>query len=57
MQYRLVWRALLVIANNSAIKGGTISTSGLKKSLRLQQMRRCKTNCRWSPWRKAVVQL
>ena len=28
----------LVIANNSAIKGGTISPSGLKKSLRLQQI-------------------
>lgn len=28
----------LVIANNSAIKGGTISPSGLKKSLRLQQV-------------------
>ncbi|MGY2224241.1 geranyl-CoA carboxylase subunit beta [Pseudomonas gingeri] len=29
---------LLVVANNSAIKGGTISPSGLKKSLRLQQI-------------------
>ncbi|MEX3777199.1 geranyl-CoA carboxylase subunit beta [Pseudomonas sp. MYb118] len=29
---------VLVIANNSAIKGGTISPSGLKKSLRLQQI-------------------
>ncbi len=28
----------LVVANNSAIKGGTISPSGLKKSLRLQQI-------------------
>lgn len=28
----------LVIANNSAIKGGTISPTGLKKSLRLQQI-------------------
>ena len=28
----------LVIANNSAIKGGTISPSGLRKSLRLQQI-------------------
>ncbi|MFT6429313.1 MAG: geranyl-CoA carboxylase beta subunit [Halopseudomonas sp.] len=28
----------MVIANNSAIKGGTISPSGLKKSLRLQQI-------------------
>ncbi|MET1080773.1 MAG: geranyl-CoA carboxylase subunit beta [Pseudomonas sp.] len=28
----------LVLANNSAIKGGTISPSGLKKSLRLQQI-------------------
>ena len=28
----------LVIANNSAIKGGTISPAGLKKSLRLQQI-------------------
>src|SRR5690606_33071805 len=28
----------LVIANNSAIKGGTISPSGLRKSLRLQQV-------------------
>jgi len=30
----------LVIANNSAIKGGTISPSGLRKSLRLQQIAR-----------------
>ncbi|MGE8099849.1 geranyl-CoA carboxylase subunit beta [Pseudomonas fluorescens] len=29
---------VLVVANNSAIKGGTISPSGLKKSLRLQQI-------------------
>lgn len=29
---------LLVVANNSAIRGGTISPSGLKKSLRLQQI-------------------
>ena len=29
---------MLVVANNSAIKGGTISPSGLKKSLRLQQI-------------------
>ncbi|MFZ4966718.1 geranyl-CoA carboxylase subunit beta [Pseudomonas sp. Mn2068] len=29
---------LLVVANNSAIKGGTISPSGLKKSLRLQEI-------------------
>ncbi|QXI26899.1 geranyl-CoA carboxylase subunit beta [Pseudomonas vanderleydeniana] len=29
---------LLVVANNSAIKGGTISPSGLKKTLRLQQI-------------------
>jgi len=28
----------MVVANNSAIKGGTISPSGLKKSLRLQQI-------------------
>ncbi|CAI8946542.1 geranyl-CoA carboxylase subunit beta [Pseudomonas sp. IT-P260] len=28
----------LVVANNSAIKGGTISPTGLKKSLRLQQI-------------------
>lgn len=28
----------LVVANNSAIKGGTISPSGLKKTLRLQQI-------------------
>ncbi|MFN3579474.1 MAG: geranyl-CoA carboxylase subunit beta [Pseudomonas sp.] len=28
----------LIIANNSAVKGGTISPSGLKKSLRLQQI-------------------
>ncbi|WP_236189600.1 acyl-CoA carboxylase subunit beta [Pseudomonas paraglycinae] len=28
----------LIVANNSAIKGGTISPSGLKKSLRLQQI-------------------
>ena len=28
----------LVIANNSAIKGGTISPTGLRKSLRLQQV-------------------
>ncbi|MBV4474435.1 geranyl-CoA carboxylase subunit beta [Pseudomonas botevensis] len=28
----------LVVANNSAIKGGTISPAGLKKSLRLQQI-------------------
>ncbi|NUT75592.1 acyl-CoA carboxylase subunit beta [Pseudomonas sp. C1C7] len=28
----------LIVANNSAIKGGTISPSGLKKSLRLQQV-------------------
>ncbi|WXL24206.1 geranyl-CoA carboxylase subunit beta [Ectopseudomonas mendocina] len=28
----------LVLANNSAIKGGTISPTGLKKSLRLQQV-------------------
>ena len=28
----------LVIANNSAIKGGTISPTGLKKSMRLQQI-------------------
>lgn len=28
----------IVVANNSAIKGGTISPSGLKKSLRLQQI-------------------
>ncbi|UVL12624.1 geranyl-CoA carboxylase subunit beta [Pseudomonas atacamensis] len=30
----------MVVANNSAIKGGTISPSGLKKSLRLQQIAR-----------------
>jgi geranyl-CoA carboxylase beta subunit len=30
----------LAIANNSAIKGGTISPSGLRKSLRLQQIAR-----------------
>jgi geranyl-CoA carboxylase beta subunit len=29
---------VLAVANNSAIKGGTISPSGLKKSLRLQQI-------------------
>jgi geranyl-CoA carboxylase beta subunit len=29
---------VLVVANNSAIRGGTISPSGLKKSLRLQQI-------------------
>ncbi|AQT11134.1 acyl-CoA carboxylase subunit beta [Pseudomonas protegens] len=29
---------MLVVANNCAIKGGTISPSGLKKSLRLQQI-------------------
>ncbi|MCE4053932.1 acyl-CoA carboxylase subunit beta [Pseudomonas sp. Au-Pse12] len=29
---------MLVVANNSAIRGGTISPSGLKKSLRLQQI-------------------
>src|SRR5450830_65732 len=29
---------VLVVANNSAIKGGTISPTGLKKSLRLQQI-------------------
>ncbi|KPA98406.1 geranyl-CoA carboxylase subunit beta [Pseudomonas asplenii] len=29
---------LLVVVNNSAIKGGTISPSGLKKTLRLQQI-------------------
>ncbi|MFG6206007.1 acyl-CoA carboxylase subunit beta [Pseudomonas retamae] len=29
---------VMVVANNSAIKGGTISPSGLKKSLRLQQI-------------------
>ena len=29
---------MLVLANNSAIEGGTISPSGLKKSLRLQQI-------------------
>ncbi len=29
---------MLVVANDSAIKGGTISPSGLKKSLRLQQI-------------------
>ncbi|QXI16258.1 acyl-CoA carboxylase subunit beta [Pseudomonas hamedanensis] len=29
---------VVVVANNSAIKGGTISPSGLKKSLRLQQI-------------------
>ncbi|AZD30882.1 geranyl-CoA carboxylase subunit beta [Pseudomonas chlororaphis] len=29
---------VLVVVNNSAIKGGTISPSGLKKSLRLQQI-------------------
>ncbi|MGY1449010.1 geranyl-CoA carboxylase subunit beta [Pseudomonas chlororaphis] len=29
---------VLVVANNSAVKGGTISPSGLKKSLRLQQI-------------------
>jgi len=29
---------MLVVANNSAIKGGTISPTGLKKSLRLQQI-------------------
>jgi geranyl-CoA carboxylase beta subunit len=28
----------MIVANNSAIKGGTISPSGLKKSLRLQQI-------------------
>ena len=28
----------LIVANNSAIKGGTISPTGLKKSLRLQQI-------------------
>lgn len=36
---------VLVVANNSAIKGGTIST-GLKKSLRLQQIA-VETTCRW----------
>jgi len=30
----------MVVANNSAIRGGTISPSGLKKSLRLQQIAR-----------------
>ena len=30
----------MIVANNSAIKGGTISPSGLKKSLRLQQIAR-----------------
>ena len=29
---------VMVVANNSAIKGGTISPTGLKKSLRLQQI-------------------
>ena len=29
---------MLVVANNSSIKGGTVSPSGLKKSLRLQQI-------------------